>query len=139
MRALTLGLLAASAALAGCTDFGDGPGMGFDNRFAQFDFDRPDPLYNGYDASRYYRDDARRYREHDLADNDRIYRGNDGRFYCRHDDGTTGLVVGGLAGGALGALIAPGGSGLLGALLGGVGGAIAGNAIDRNGNNPRCR
>ena len=46
-------------------------------------------------------------------------------------------VVGGLAGGALGAVISPGGSGLLGAILGGAGGAALGKSVDRN--NVRCR
>ena len=141
MRTLTLGLLAASVALAGCTEYGDGPQRGYDNRYAQYDYDRPDPAYNGYDASRYYREDNRRYQERNLSANDRVYRGSDGRYYCRRNDGTTGLVVGGIAGGALGAAIAPGGSGLLGALIGGVGGALAGQAIDKDSNrgNNRCR
>jgi len=72
-----------------------------------------------------------------LRNNDRVYVGRDGRYYCRRNDGTTGLIVGGIAGGALGAAIAPGGSGLLGAIIGGVGGAAAGQAIDKN--NVRCR
>jgi len=140
MRALTLGLLAASTLVAGCNEYGGGrPGGYNDNRYAQYDYDRPDPAYNGYDASRYYRNDNRRYQERRLANNDRVYRGSDGRFYCRRNDGTTGLVVGGVAGGALGAAIAPGGSGLLGALIGGVGGALAGKAIDKDRGDTRCR
>lgn len=67
---------------------------------------------------------------------DRIYRGQDNRLYCRRNDGTTGLVVGALAGGTLGTLIG-GQSGLLGALLGGGGGALLGQSIDRG--NVRCR
>jgi hypothetical protein len=101
-----------------------------------YDHDRPDPSYNGYDASRYYRD-GRSYRERRLADQDRLYRGHDGRYYCRRSDGTTGLIVGGIAGGLLGNAIAPGGSEMLGTILGAGAGALAGQAIDRN--SVRCR
>lgn len=144
MRTLTLGLLAACTLVAGCDEYGDsyggGPRRGYGGGYSQYDYDRPDPAYNGYDASRYYRDDNRRYRERRLSYNDRVYRGSDGRYYCRHSDGTTGLVVGGIAGGALGAAIAPGGSGVLGALIGGVGGALAGKAIDKDSTrDARCR
>ena len=66
---------------------------------------------NGYwDAARYYRRDDRRYGSQRLGRNDRIYRGSDDRYYCRRDDGTTGLIVGGVAGGVFGHVIAPGGS-----------------------------
>ena len=104
--------------------------------YSRYDYNSPDPAYGGYYADRYYRDDAR-YRERRLADNDRVYVGQDGRYYCRRNDGTTGLIVGGIAGGVLGSAISPGGSGLLGALLGGAGGAALGKSIDRN--NVRCR
>jgi len=72
-----------------------------------------------------------------LRDDDQIYRDADGRYYCKKPDGTTGLVVGGLAGGVLGNIIAPGGSKTLGTILGAAGGALAGRAIDRN--SVRCK
>ncbi|WP_374126351.1 MULTISPECIES: glycine zipper 2TM domain-containing protein [unclassified Sphingomonas] len=141
MRAITLGLLAASTLLAGCETYGN---TGADPRYAsysQYDYNNPDPQYGGYYADKYYREDRRRYQERRLGENDRVYRGQDGRYYCRRPDGTTGLVVGGIVGGVLGNLIAPGGSKVLGTLLGGAGGAIAGNAIDKNEqrNDARCR
>ena len=84
-----LGLLAATCLAAGCaTD-----GMG--SQYGRYDWNRPDPAYGGYYADRYYRDDAR-YRERRLSRRDRIYRGSDGRYYCRRSDGTTGLIVGGM-------------------------------------------
>lgn len=136
MRGLTLGLLAAATMVAGCSEYGgDRPARGY-RSYGQYDYDRPDPSYNGYDAGRYYRDD-RRYRERQLSSNDRVYRGQDGRYYCRRGDGTTGLIVGGIAGGVLGNVIAPGGSEVLGTLLGAAGGALAGKAVDQN--NARCR
>jgi hypothetical protein len=141
MKSLALGLLATTTVLAGCTDTGR-TGFGGYSGYSQYDYDRPDPTYNGYYADRYYRDGPR-YRERRLSQNERVYVGQDGRYYCRRQDGTTGLIVGGLAGGALGTAIAPGGSGLLGAILGGVAGAAAGQAIDRNNSdrngNVRCR
>jgi hypothetical protein len=137
MRGVTLGLLAASTLMAGCATDG-GSGYGFDRRYRSYDYNRPDPAYGGYDAGRYYRDD-RRYRERRLSNNDRVYRGNDGRYYCRRNDGTTGLIVGGVAGGVLGNVIAPGGSGLLGTVLGAAGGALAGRAVDRGSSETRCR
>lgn len=137
MRTLTLGLLAAGLlGTAGCSDYGGGFG-GYGGGYSRYDWNRPDPSYGGYYADRYYREDNRRYRERRLGHNDRIYRGQDGRFYCRRSDGTTGLIVGGVAGGALGALIAPGRSETLGALLGAAAGAAAGAAIDQN--DVRCR
>lgn len=72
-----------------------------------------------------------------LADEDRIYRGDDGRYYCHRKDGTQGLIIGGLTGAVLGNIIAPGGSKTLGTLLGGGAGALAGRAVDRR--NVRCR
>ena len=137
MRALTLGLIAASTMIAGCVGDG-GSRYGIDPRYRSYDYNAPDPTYGGYDAGRYYRDD-RRYRERRLSQNDRIYRGNDGRYYCRRNDGTTGLIVGGVAGGILGNVIAPGGSGLLGTVLGAAGGALAGRAVDRSSSETRCR
>ena len=67
-----------------------------------------------------------------LGDNDYIYRDADGRYYCKRDDGTTGTIVGAIAGGVLGNIIAPGGSKTLGTILGAGGGALAGRAIDRS-------
>lgn len=137
MRTLILGVVAAGVALGGCSQYGDDYGLDPRYRgYASYDYDRPDPAYNGYYADRYYVDNPR-YRERRLSANDRVYYGNDGRYYCRRGDGTTGLVVGGIVGGALGAAISPGGSGLLGALLGGAAGAAGGEAIDRR--NVRCR
>ena len=139
MRAPILGLLAATVLVTGCTTYGD-EGMGSSYvSYSQYDYNRPDPAYNGYDAARYYRNDTRRYQERRLSANDRVYRGQDGRYYCRRDDGTTGLIVGGIAGGVLGNIIAPGGSEVLGTVLGAIGGAAAGQAIDRSNPDARCR
>ncbi len=61
-----------------------------------------------------------------------------GRTYCRHSDGTTGLIVGGVGGALVGRSIDNGG--LLGTALGAAGGALAGRAVDRTLTaNKRCR
>jgi hypothetical protein len=126
------------ATVAGCTTSGYGNAgpygyydSGYSQRYGAYDYNRPDPAYNGYYADRYYRQDPR-YRTYRMNTNDRVYVGNDGRYYCRRSDGTTGLIVGGIAGGVLGNIIAPGGSNTLGTLLGAAAGAAAGTAIDRN-------
>lgn len=138
MRAILLGLLAATA-VAGCTDTGYGPRSASSDGYRSYDWNRPDPSYGGYNADRYYRDD-RRYRERRVSRDERVYRGQDGRYYCRRSDGTTGLIVGGVAGGILGNLIAPGGSETLGTVLGAAAGAVAGRAVDRGSNDDvRCR
>ena len=139
MRTITLGLLAASTLLAGCETYGNG-GPGYASDYRRYDYNNPDPQYGGYYADKYYREDNRRYRERRLGQNDRVYRGQDGRYYCRRNDGTTGLVIGAAVGGLLGNLIAPGGSKVLGTVLGVGGGALAGQAIDKSGqDNVRCR
>ncbi len=94
-----------------------------------------EPGQRRYDAARYYRRDQRQ-RSYRLGRNDRIYRGSDNRYYCRRDDGTTGLIVGGVAGGILGSIIAPGGSKTLGAIIGAGAGALIGREID---NGIECR
>jgi len=83
-----------------------------------------------WDASKHYRHDERRYRARRLGRNDRIYRGSDNRYYCKRDDGTSGLIIGGLAGGVLGNVIAPGGSKTIGTIAGAGIGAIIGKTID---------
>jgi hypothetical protein len=105
------------------------------NQGNRYGWDRPDPRYNGYYADNYYR--SGNYRQRQLTSNDRIYRGNDNRYYCRRSDGTTGLIIGALGGGVLGNVIAPGGSKTLGSILGGSLGAVLGNEIGSG--NVSCR
>lgn len=114
---------AAMAATGACADYGD---------------DRPGYAggYDDWDAPRYYRDGQ--YEERQLSRDERIYRGRDGRYYCRRSDGSAGLIVGGLAGGVLGSILAPGGSKTLGVILGAVGGAAIGSTADPAGK-VRCR
>ena len=92
--------------------------------------DRWDARGGSWDAARDYRNDYRRYPARRMGRHDRIYRGSDNRYYCRRDDGTTGLIIGGVAGGVLGNVIAPGGSKTLGTIIGAGAGALLGRAID---------
>ncbi len=92
----------------------------------------------GYDPARYYRS-GNQYRERVLGPDERVYSGNDGRYYCRRSDGTTGLVLGGAAGGLLGNVIDGGRSRTVGTLLGAAAGALGGRAIERSNDQIRCR
>ncbi|MDF2638160.1 MAG: glycine zipper protein [Novosphingobium lindaniclasticum] len=110
----------------------------------RFDRDRYD---RGHDRGRYDRNrgynrnvyDARgRYREpRRLGRNDRVWRGGDGRYYCKRDNGTTGLIIGAGAGALAGHQIAGRGDQTLGAIIGGVAGGLLGREIDRGG--VKCR
>ena len=95
------------------------------------------PAPTDYDASRYYRDDPR-YVERRLAPTDEVYRGSDGRYYCKRSDGTTGLVIGAVGGAALGNVIDGGHDRVAGTLIGGALGAFLGKTVDQN-SDVRCR
>ena len=95
-----------------------------------------DPYATDYDASRYYREDPR-YQERVLSSNDQVYRGSDGRYYCKRGDGTTGLVLGAAGGGILGNIIDGGRHRTAGTLIGGALGALAGRSIDQD--QVKCR
>jgi opacity protein-like surface antigen len=101
----------------------------------QYRYDR----YRGdhYGGRHWDSNDRRYYRERRLGRNDRIWRGRDGRYHCRRNDGTTGLIVGAALGGVLGNSIAGRGDRTLGTILGVAGGGLLGREIDRG--NVRCR
>ncbi|MEP9359209.1 hypothetical protein [Sphingomonas sp. KR3-1] len=89
--------------------------------YHNYDFDRLERGQSTYFANRYYRD-SRYYQPRTLTADDRVYRGSDRRYYCRREDGTTGLIA--IRGSTLDTGLRKGGSGLLGE-LGGMGDAIA--------------
>ncbi|MEG3179536.1 hypothetical protein [Sphingomonas sp. LT1P40] len=125
MRKIMIAASAAAMTLTGaCSQYGgDRPGYAGRDRGGE------------WDAQRYYRDGN--YSERRLSRGDNVYVGRDGRYYCRRDDGTAGLIVGGIAGGILGNIIAPGGSKALGTIIGAAGGAAVGSAVDKG--EVRCR
>jgi len=66
------------------------------------------------------------------------WRGNDGRYYCRRSDGTTGTIVGGGVGAVIGSQVAGRGDRTLGAIVGGAIGAVIGNSVEKGSNRYRC-
>ena len=66
-----------------------------------------------------------------LTRSDRIWEGDDGKYHCRRENGTTGLVIGAAVGGIAGHELAGRGDKAIGTLIGAAGGAILGRAIDR--------
>ena len=104
-------------------------------QYNRYDYNRYERGYNSYNAERYYRD-GRYYSDRRLTSNDRIYRGQNGQYYCRRSDGTTGLIIGGGLGALAGNQINLGGSRTVRTIIGGAAGAIIGREIDRG--NMRC-
>ena len=117
MRKTLLAIAAAAAALPTVPLMADPPGRHY--------------------QSREYDSHGRYVRPHRLGRSDHIWRGNDGRYYCRRNNGTTGLVVGAAVGALAGNAIAGGGDRTLGTILGAVGGGLLGRQIDRG--NLQCR
>lgn len=115
MRKIVMCALLAAAPLSACQTYGDGPG--YRDRYAG-------------DWGRQYREGA--YEPYALGSDDMVYRGNDGRYYCKRHDGTVGLVIGAGVGALLGNAIAPRGSKTLGAILGGAAGGAVGYSADRD-------
>ena len=118
------------------------PAHGYDKKSS---YDRHGDRYD-YDDRRGYDDrrDARRYRStydrygryndpRPIRRDDRVWRGNDGRYYCKRDNGTTGLIIGGAVGALLGREVDRYGDRSLGTILGAAGGALLGREIDRGG------
>ena len=90
-----------------------------------------------WEPSRYYRDDPN-YQERRLTAQDEVYRGADGRYYCRRSDGTTGLVIGAGVGALVGRGIDTRGERTTGTVVGGVLGALVGREVERS-QDMRCR
>jgi hypothetical protein len=98
-------------------------------------------------AAAYGRDDRREWRgrgrdrdwdrDRRIGRNDRVWRGRDGRYHCRRNDGTTGLVIGAGAGALLGRELDGRGDRALGTILGAVGGGLLGREVERR--SARCR
>ena len=61
----------------------------------------------------------------------RQWRGSDGRMHCRRNDGTIGVVVGGVAGALVGRSIDTSGDRTVGTVVGAGAGALLGRAIVR--------
>ncbi|HEV2818642.1 MAG TPA: glycine zipper 2TM domain-containing protein [Allosphingosinicella sp.] len=90
-----------------------------------------------HDAARMYDGSGRYYAPRPLGYSDSVWRGRDGRYYCRRENGTTGLIVGAAVGALLGRQLDRGRHRTLGTLAGAAGGALIGRELDRGG--LRCR
>ena len=65
------------------------------------------------------------------------WQGDDGRYYCKRSNGTTGLIIGAAAGALAGRAIDTRGERTTGTILGAAAGALLGRQIDRG--EVRCR
>jgi uncharacterized protein YcfJ len=123
---LAIAALAAIAPVAASAQYHSGQhyGQRYDQRYEFRGYDRAgNPVYS-YRDQRYNRDNRYDYRDNRHRDR----RWDDRR--CR--DGSTGTIVGAIAGGLLGRTVDTRGDRTAGTVVGGVGGALAGRAIDRN-------
>ena len=68
-----------------------------------------------------------------IHDESQVWRGNDGRYYCKRSNGTTGLVIGAAVGALVGREIDGGRDRTTGTILGAAGGALLGREIARGG------
>lgn len=98
--------------------------------------------HRNYDRSgqRYYGNGYQQNYGEPVYANSTVWRGNDGRYYCKRSNGTTGLLIGGAGGALLGREIAGrNGDRTLGAILGAAGGALLGRAVDKGISGSSCR
>jgi uncharacterized protein YcfJ len=125
MRKLVLALAAAAATVTATPAVADPPPWA------------PAHGRRAHDRQAMYDAQGRYYQPRALSRGDRVWEGRDGRLYCRRDNGTTGLIVGGAVGALLGRELDGGRSRTLGTIIGAAGGALLGREIDRGG--VRCR
>lgn len=95
------------------------------------------PAHGYRDKHRIYDDRGRYYEPRRITRGDYIWRGRDGRYYCRRDNGTTGLLIGGAVGALVGRELDGGRDRTVGTIIGAAGGALLGRSIDRG--DLRCR
>lgn len=74
---------------------------------------------------------GRYYEPQRIGRGDRIWRGNDGRYHCRRDNGTTGLIIGAAVGALVGRELDGGRDRTVGTIIGAASGGLLGRAIDR--------
>jgi hypothetical protein len=131
--ALAASGMAATAVPAAAADFGDhgysaAPAQEGWNKHRRDDrrWDRRgrNDRYDSYDSRSAYGYGEPVYR------NTQVWRGQDGRTYCRNKNGTTGLIIGGAAGALLGREVDGGRSRTLGTILGAAAGALIGKELD---------
>jgi len=144
--AIVAGSMAASAAPASALDFAQVGTVGTTAVYGGSAAPAEDSWQHRKDRGRYNDWSDRRYRDgrHDrryygepVYRNTNVWRGRDGRYYCRKENGTTGLLIGAAISDLVSNEVAGRGDRTLGTVLGAVGGAFLGREIDRS--NSRCR
>ena len=101
------------------------------------DRDDRNDRYRDRDRRGTYDSRGRYYEPRRITRNSRVWRGDNGRYYCRRDNGTTGLIIGGAVGALVGRELDGGRDRTVGTIVGAAGGALLGRAIDRG--ELRCR
>lgn len=100
--------------------------------------DRYDDRYRDrYDDRRAYDRYGRYVEPRQVNRGDRVWRGDDGRYYCQRENGTTGLIIGAAGGALLGREIDRRGDRTLGTVIGAAVGGLIGREIERG--RARCR
>ncbi|MBA4748967.1 MAG: glycine zipper 2TM domain-containing protein [Sphingopyxis sp.] len=117
----TLGLILAACVMAPVA----GPGVAFADPPAWA------PAHGKRAKDRVYDDSGRYYEPRRMSRDDHVWRGKDGKYYCRRENGTTGLIIGAGVGALVGREIDSRGDRTLGTILGAVGGGLLGREIDR--------
>ncbi|MBB5684493.1 glycine zipper 2TM domain-containing protein [Sphingobium boeckii] len=124
-----LSLITATLAMGAATLVPAAPAMARDHYRGGYDNARD------YRGDRGYRNDRRGYRGDRY--NNRGYRNDYRNNYRCNNSGTTGTIIGAIAGGLLGReVVGRRGDRTAGLIIGGGAGALAGRAIDKNGS--RC-
>lgn len=93
--------------------------------------------HSRYDNNRIYDARGRYYEPRRITRRDQVWRGRDGRYYCRRANGTTGLIIGAAGGALLGREIDGGYNRTAGTIVGAAIGGLLGREIDRG--SARCR
>jgi uncharacterized protein YcfJ len=89
------------------------------------------PAHGKRAKERVYDDRGRYYEPRRIDRDDSVWRGRDGKYYCKRDNGTTGLIIGAGVGALAGRAIDTRGDRAVGTIIGAVGGGLLGREIDR--------
>jgi len=147
MRKTILALAAAGLAIPAAPAMADPPRWAPAYGQRDPDNDRGRDYRNDDRRARYYQADERRSRNYDdrgryseprrINRDDRVWRGDDGRYYCERENGTTGLIIGAAGGALLGREVDGGRNRTLGTVLGAALGGLVGRGIDLS--DAKCR